>query len=139
MDNKVVVAVLFVMLVSAGILGYVNGQNQTNLSKPTTTEQNILPGQGTKNSNSGYTTEIESNNSKDSDNEKKVHGCIVTGCSNQICAPDERITTCEYKDEYACYADAVCEIQQNGDCGWTLTDKARECLQDIAIFGNESI
>lgn len=55
-------------------------------------------------------------------------GCIVTGCSGQVCAEEEVITTCEFRPEYACYKDAVCERQANGECGWTETEKLRRCL-----------
>ena len=54
--------------------------------------------------------------------------CIVTGCSSQICADEEVITTCEYREEYACYQSATCEKQASGECGWTMTDELKECL-----------
>ncbi|MDP2647959.1 MAG: PQQ-dependent sugar dehydrogenase [Candidatus Yanofskybacteria bacterium] len=55
-------------------------------------------------------------------------GCRVTGCSGQICSDREVITTCEYKDEYACYQNATCERQSNGQCGWTVTNWLNACL-----------
>lgn len=58
--------------------------------------------------------------------------CVRTGCSGQICADSERITTCEYRPEYACYADAECARQGDGTCGWTPTDTLRTCLDDNA-------
>src|SRR3989344_3351533 len=45
--------------------------------------------------------------------------CVVTGCSSQVCAEEDVITTCEYRSEYACYKSATCERQTNGECGWT--------------------
>ncbi len=56
-------------------------------------------------------------------------GCVITGCSSQICAEEETITTCEYKEEYACYASATCERQDNGECGWTMTVELQSCLE----------
>lgn len=54
--------------------------------------------------------------------------CIITGCSSQVCAEEEMMTTCEYKDEYQCYRGARCERQTNGECGWTQTPELIECL-----------
>lgn len=60
------------------------------------------------------------------------NGCVVAGCSGQLCiAADEAadiITTCEYRAEYACYKSARCELQQNGTCGWSQTAELRVCL-----------
>lgn len=57
-----------------------------------------------------------------------ANDCIVTGCSGQICSDQEVITTCEWKKEYACYRNARCERQANGQCGWTLTLELQQCL-----------
>lgn len=54
--------------------------------------------------------------------------CIVTGCSRQICSDEEVVTTCEYRAEYGCYRNAVCERQINGECGWSQTEELRLCL-----------
>jgi len=54
--------------------------------------------------------------------------CVVTGCSGQICAESEIASTCEYKPEYACYKDAICEQQATGECGWTSSDQLQACL-----------
>ena len=59
--------------------------------------------------------------------------CVIGGCSGQLCvsSTDEPIhTTCEYLPAYACYADATCEEQNNGRCGWTMTRALRSCLRD---------
>lgn len=58
--------------------------------------------------------------------------CVVGGCSGQICSEsdaDGLISTCEYKEEYACYRTAKCERQANGVCGWTETGELLECLE----------
>jgi len=60
---------------------------------------------------------------------KEVLGaCKVTGCSGQLCSDKEIFSTCEYKESYTCYKSAICERQQNGECGWTLTPKLAQCL-----------
>ena len=54
--------------------------------------------------------------------------CRIGGCSGQICSDEDVITTCEYKEEYACYKTAKCERQANGQCGWTQTPTLQACL-----------
>jgi hypothetical protein len=59
--------------------------------------------------------------------------CVRAGCSGQVCVSSDVaydvVTTCEWRDEYACYADARCEIQQDGQCGWTKTTALERCLR----------
>ncbi len=54
--------------------------------------------------------------------------CRPTGCSGQICADKEIVSTCEWRAEYACYRDAVCERQPDGQCGWTQTAGLKACI-----------
>jgi hypothetical protein len=55
--------------------------------------------------------------------------CYVGGCSGQICSDQEgAISTCEYREEYACYKSARCERQPDGECGWTQTPTLFACL-----------
>ena len=61
--------------------------------------------------------------------EKSGNECVVTGCSNQICASEEVVTTCDYKEIYSCYENATCEAQEDGRCGWTVDKALIECLQ----------
>lgn len=62
----------------------------------------------------------------------QANGCAVAGCSGQLCvSADEAgdiVTTCEYRAEYGCYAEAVCEPQADGQCGWTETPELQQCL-----------
>lgn len=58
-------------------------------------------------------------------------GCVISGCSGEVCAEGDVITACEYKSEYACYDQAVCERQANDQCGWTLTSAVGRCLQEL--------
>jgi len=59
------------------------------------------------------------------------NGCKTTGCSSHLCV-DERdgdvVSTCEWRDEYACYQTARCERQASGQCGWTQTSELQSCL-----------
>lgn len=61
--------------------------------------------------------------------------CVVSGCSGQLCISiddmDRGMTTCEWRDEYACFKDARCEKQANGKCDWTYTDAYYNCMEDI--------
>lgn len=54
--------------------------------------------------------------------------CFKTGCSSQVCADHNVITTCEYRPEYECYQKAICEQQRSGECGFTMTPELRACL-----------
>jgi hypothetical protein len=59
--------------------------------------------------------------------------CVVTGCSGQICADRPMASTCELLPEYACYHDpsaTSCEVQADGECGWTQTPELAACLAD---------
>ena len=55
--------------------------------------------------------------------------CFKTGCSSQVCADRDVITTCEFRPEYACYQKAICERQRNGECGFTQTAELAACLR----------
>jgi len=57
--------------------------------------------------------------------------CFKTGCSSQVCADHDVVTTCEFRPEYECYRKAVCERQANGDCGFTVTAELKSCLAQI--------
>lgn len=64
----------------------------------------------------------------------QANGCAVAGCSGQLCvSADEAgniVTTCEFRAEYACYREASCEPQPNGQCGWTQTPELTTCLSN---------
>lgn len=55
--------------------------------------------------------------------------CYVGGCSSQVCSdkPD-MVSTCEWREAYACYSGATCERQSNGACGWTMDAELIACL-----------
>ncbi len=54
--------------------------------------------------------------------------CRVTGCSSQVCADQDVITTCEFRPEFACFRAARCERQVGNQCGWTMTPELQACL-----------
>lgn len=55
--------------------------------------------------------------------------CFIGGCSGELCTgQSDAISTCIYKEEYACYQIAKCERQQDGQCGWTQTIELTSCL-----------
>ncbi|AUX46201.1 uncharacterized protein SOCE26_077060 [Sorangium cellulosum] len=62
--------------------------------------------------------------------------CVVTGCSGQICADEHVVTTCEYREEYACYAEhSVCERGASGACGWRQTPELDACIEAASDDG----
>jgi hypothetical protein len=73
------------------------------------------------------------------DPEPAEKACVVGGCSSQMCIEegDGGISTCEYRAEYACYADATCERQADGACGWTETEALSSCLSEKSSGGDE--
>jgi hypothetical protein len=56
--------------------------------------------------------------------------CRATGCSGTVCSAEDVVTTCEFRHEYACYQDAACAAQADGQCGWTMTPELEACLAD---------
>ncbi|MBP7832685.1 MAG: hypothetical protein KA035_02840 [Candidatus Levybacteria bacterium] len=66
--------------------------------------------------------------------------CVISGCSRQFCVSKSEsegfVSTCEYKEEYACYKTATCEVQANGTCGWTQTAELTACLKNPASIQN---
>jgi len=71
----------------------------------------------------------------------QTNGCAVAGCSGQLCvSADEAgtiVTTCEYRAEYACYAEASCEPQADGQCGWTSSPELQRCLVNPPLIEPE--
>lgn len=64
--------------------------------------------------------------------------CYVGGCSSQLCSDEPgRASTCEYREEYACYKSAVCEVQPSGQCGWTPTASFTACLNTADVSSAE--
>lgn len=59
----------------------------------------------------------------------RPQGCVVTGCSGQICAAQEMASTCEWHDYYQCYRLAICDYGADGACGWQKTDAFVECME----------
>lgn len=57
-------------------------------------------------------------------------GCVISGCSNEICADKGMISSCEYKPEYQCYRSATCSRNNNGNCGWEMDKELKSCLNN---------
>jgi hypothetical protein len=54
--------------------------------------------------------------------------CFRTGCSGQLCANQDIITTCEFRCEYGCYSQAQCQCF--GDqCAFAHDQVLHECLR----------
>lgn len=63
-------------------------------------------------------------------------GCIIDGCSGQICRDESSegmTTTCEYKAEYGCFKYSKCEQQKDGKCGWTQNTEFTRCVKNAKI------
>jgi hypothetical protein len=56
-------------------------------------------------------------------------GCYVGGCGSQLCTDQPAtVSSCVFKDEFACYKTAICARQTNGACGWTQTPELEACV-----------
>jgi eight-cysteine-cluster-containing protein len=64
--------------------------------------------------------------------EEKLSNCRPTGCSGQVCASEDVITTCEFLPEYSCFSLAICERQVDGECGWTETPEFGNCKVNLS-------
>ncbi len=60
--------------------------------------------------------------------------CIIAGCSATRCVPRDAasntVDTCEFRDEYACFADDNC-LCQNHLCRWENTMAFRACVDRV--------
>ncbi len=60
--------------------------------------------------------------------------CAPAGCSSQICTTAEKapsvITTCEFRDEWACLAETSCGCNA-GKCSWGNTPEYGQCLEAL--------
>ncbi len=56
-------------------------------------------------------------------------GCVISGCSKELCSDRELFSVCNFKAEYACYRTARCERQKNNQCGWTATNELTQCIK----------
>jgi hypothetical protein len=69
-------------------------------------------------------------------NKEKPKQCFIGGCSGEICSDRPGvITTCEMRPEYACYKKyGKCELQSNNQCGWTMTEELKKCLENPSVI-----
>jgi hypothetical protein len=54
--------------------------------------------------------------------------CRLSGCSREICSDHDVITPCIWRPEFGCYKTALCEVQPDGKCGWTMTAELKACV-----------
>ena len=68
--------------------------------------------------------------------EGPVKKCQVAGCSGELCldkaeAEESGFSVCIFRPEARCYRLAECEVQKDGECGWTITQAARDCFNQV--------
>ncbi len=56
--------------------------------------------------------------------------CRVSGCNGEICSDQDVVSTCMFRPEYACYQQARCERQSNGECGFTPSPALAACINN---------
>lgn len=78
------------------------------------------------------TTVVSTSTSTATTSEPIVTKCYVGGCSSQLCTSEPDIVSdCMYREEYACYQEASCEVQASGECGWTENEELLLCLSSF--------
>ncbi|MFQ5751274.1 MAG: hypothetical protein ACE5HI_04690 [bacterium] len=116
MKMIVILLVSAVILIGVLVVFYWDGFSDTNQAQEADEAEKIIsvplpPGEGGKRLPEGI--------------------CRPTGCSGEICADKDMpvFSICLWKPEYACYRDAKCERQPDGECGWTKTLDLLSCLE----------
>lgn len=60
--------------------------------------------------------------------------CLAGGCSGQFCLPRDKAsqayTTCEWRADYACYAENNCACRNN-KCQWSDNQRFQDCLENL--------
>lgn len=124
--NKKIIIWIAVLVVALGGIFYAVDRSIAPTSLPEDNTSEIEKG------DSG-TEEEGTENDTNAGNQPAQAGCYVGGCSSQICSDDPgAISTCEFKEEYACYQNAKCERQASGQCGWTETPDLLMCLEEAS-------
>ena len=57
-------------------------------------------------------------------------GCMIGGCSGEICADEEMMSNCMYRPEFSCYRGASCARNKAGQCAWVETKELTKCIAD---------
>ncbi|KAJ3083143.1 hypothetical protein HK102_001229 [Quaeritorhiza haematococci] len=62
--------------------------------------------------------------------------CVKAGCNGELCVDAETASTinpgiCIWQPEFECFKSAACEVQTNGDCGFTQTSELNRCIADV--------
>ncbi|MFH1236130.1 MAG: hypothetical protein V1685_04305 [Parcubacteria group bacterium] len=112
---SVVIALGFFIIFGVSVYSIVRDREEDTANSPgAATNQNVV------NTNQSLTAGCE----QDDD-------CIVWGCSNHLCglrdAVSDQVTTCEYRDEYACVNVTQCSCF-SGECMWQPTEAYESCL-----------
>jgi hypothetical protein len=62
-----------------------------------------------------------------------VSNATVCINSKRMCVDSKEFgkfaTTAEWRKEYICYKNALCEVQSDGQCGFTPTEELSRCLK----------
>ena len=59
--------------------------------------------------------------------------CVVSGCNNQVCDTQPRLSTCDHRPEYRCRVHSPCEVQPDGQCGFTETEAYQRCISQLRV------
>ena len=62
-----------------------------------------------------------------------LDGCVVSGCSSEICADQAYYSPCWYLPEFECLQFTICgHFGPEGSCGWAETPEYLACLENVS-------
>lgn len=62
--------------------------------------------------------------------------CAITGCGGELCVDADYAplqTNCSLSQRFACYQEASCVLQADGNCGFVITEEVQACLDAYGI------
>lgn len=60
---------------------------------------------------------------------RPADGCVISGCSGELCTEVPVASPCRWEDAFGCYARAACARGPDGACGWRPSAALADCLR----------
>jgi len=58
--------------------------------------------------------------------------CVVTGCNFELCSDRMQQSSCSWQSDYVCLDFAICEVGEDGSCGWQPAEGFDECRNALS-------
>ena len=123
--NSFLLIILFIALIPIGVYVWSSVINRES-------------GGGNTSSQKDQVDQVDDGEKSGFDPRIKNARCVITGCNGEICTDisdvsDSGVSLCMYREEYACYKNASCDVQQDGKCGWTYNEELNRCLDSFGV------